>query len=270
MQYEHFDSEVYDGVAHLHLIGPRRPTLGSLCDEYIDLLLRLQEDQAARVILISDGDHAFALRRNIDSIAQARSDGSGLETLVADMDSARRVITLIEEMDKPVVTATRGAIRSAGLGLYLAGDIRIASTTATFTPPDASCGLLPDWGLTAVLPRLIGPGRALDLLWSGRTVGANEAGMIGLVDRVFEDSDYEAELGAYVARLSRLPQPASRLTKLAVQQTPRLDLTAMLSYEYEAQQQCWQSQETSEGLLAYQEGRQPQFHVELSEEEQDG
>lgn len=270
MQYEHFDSEVRDGVAYLRLIGSAQPTLGSFCDECIDLMLRLQEDRAARVILLTDGDHAFSLRRNIDGFARARSDGAGLEAVVADMDSARRVITLIEEMDKPVVTATRGAISSAGLGLFLAGDVRIASTTATFTPSDLSCGMMPDWGLTAILPRLVGPGRALDLLWSGRTVGAREAGLIGLVDRVFADADWETEITAYMERLSRLPQPAFRLIKLAVQQAPRLDLTSMLSYEFEAQQQCWQSHETSEGLLARQEGRQPQFQIPIAEEEQDG
>ncbi len=270
MQYEHFDCEVRDGVAYLHLIGPSQPALGPLCDEYIDLMLRLQEDQAARVILMTDGDHAFELRRNIDGIAQARSGGRGFEAVSAQMDAARRVITLIEELEKPVVTATRGAIRSAGLGLFLASDVRIASSTATFTPPDLSCGLLPDWGLTAVLPQLIGPGRALDLLWSGRTLGAAEAGAIGLVDRIFEDSVWESELGEYMARLSQLPQPAFRLTKLAVQQAPQFDLTAMLSYEYEAQQQCWDSQETSEGLLARQEGRLPLLHAPLAEEEEDG
>lgn len=270
MQYDHFDCDVRDGVAYVHMIGPSQPAVGSLCDEYIDLILRLQEDRAARVILMTDGDHAFELRRNIDGIAQARSGGLGFEAASADGDAARRVVTLVEELEKPVVTATRGAIRSAGLGLFLASDLRIASTTATFTPPELSYGLLPDWGLTAVLPQLVGPGRTLDLLWSGRTLGAAEAGAIGLVDRIFEDSVWEAELGAYMVRLSQLPQPALRLTKLAVQQAPHFDLTSMLSYEYEAQQQCWESQETSEGLLARQEHRPPLLHAPLAEEEEDG
>jgi len=164
-----------------------------------------------------------------------------------------------KEIAKPVIAAARGPVRESGFGFFLAADVRLASSTATFTPPDMRRGLLPDWGLSATLPRLIGPGRTLELIWSHRTLSAREAERVGLVDRVIDDAVWEEELAAFVLNLSSIPQPAVRLTKLAAQQAPQLDLTSMLAYEYEAQQQCWTSRETTEGMAAFLADRNPDF-----------
>jgi 2-(1,2-epoxy-1,2-dihydrophenyl)acetyl-CoA isomerase len=267
MQYDNFDCEVADGCATVRLTGPGAPDLGALCDEFVDLVLRLQEDRAARVILLVDGDHAFDLHRDLDGLADARRSGSGFEQLAAEDAIARRIVTLVAECPKPVVAATRGEIRNVGLGLYLAADIRVAGEGATFTAPDMSGGLVGGWGLALTLPRLLGPGRALDFLWSHRTLGAAEAERIGLVDRLLPEDQWEQELFALTRRLSRIPQPALHLTKLAVQQAPALDLTSMLAMEWESQQQCWDSDETSEGLRALAEGREPRLEAATSPEE---
>ena len=128
-------------------------------------------------------------------------------------------------------------------------------------------GLLPGWGLIHTLPRLIGPGRTLDFLWSGRTVAAAEAWQMGLVDRLIDDEVWEEELDRFTERLRRLPQPAVQLTKLGVQQAANLDLTTMLSVEWESQQQCWASLETAEGLRARPEGRDPMLEAAIEEED---
>jgi len=268
MQYENFDCEVADGCATVRLIGPGAPDLGALCDEFVDLILRLQEDRAARVILLTDGDHAFDLHRDVDGLASARRRGRGFEHLAADDEIARKIVTLVSECPKPVVAATRGEIRSVGLGLFLAADIRVAGESATFTAPDMGSGLVGGWGLHLTVPRLLGPGRALDFLWSHRTLTATEAERIGLVDRLLPEDQWEQELFALTRRLSRIPQPAVQLTKLAVQQAPGVDLTSMLAMEWESQQQCWESDETSEGLSALAEGREPQLEASVSPEEE--
>jgi enoyl-CoA hydratase/carnithine racemase len=265
MQYDNFDCEIADGSATVRLIGPGAPDLGTMCDEFVDLLLRLQEDRAARVILLTDGDHAFDLHRDLEALAGARgqggSHGGGFELLAAGDEIARKMVTLLAECPKPVVAATRGEIRNLGLGLYLAADIRVASETATFTAPDMSCGLVAGWGLHLTLPRLLGPGRTLEFLWSGRTLTAPEALQLGLVDRLLPDDQWEQELFTLTRQLSQIPQPAVHLTKLAVQQAPALDLTSMLALEWESQQQCWESDETSEGLRAWREGRAPSLEA---------
>lgn len=261
MQYQHFDSDIRDGAARVSLLGPGNPLLADLADEFVDLMLRLQEDQAVRVILISDGEHAFDLQPDLGSLSGKIGRTDGFETVAADLEVATRVVTLLQDCVKPVITATRGDIRATGLGLFMAGDVRLAGSTASFTAPDLAAGLMPEWGLTFTLPRLLGPGRALEFLWSGRTLSAGEAQTMGLVDRVIADANWDEAIEALLVRLASLPQPLIRLTKLAAQQAGQFDLTSMLSFEFEAQQQCWDSLETAECLKAWQENRTPVFHA---------
>ena len=269
MQYEHFDCDIRDGIAHIRLIGPDAPSSSAVCDEFLDLLLRLQDDNAARALLVTDGDNAFDLATNVDGFAELRRGDADFGPVAADLDQARKVVTMIQELVKPVVTATRGDVRGAGLGLFLAGDIRFAGRSASFTAPDVAAGLMPDWGLTFTLPRLLGPGRFLEFLWSGRTLDADEAARLGLVDRVIADESWEDDLTGFLERIAQLPQPMVRLTKLAAQQNGQLDLTAMLSYEFESQLQCWDSLETAEGLTAWQEGRRPVFQAPLGDPDEE-
>lgn len=267
MEYQNFDCEIAEGCATVRMIGPGAPNMGELCDEFVDLMLRLEEDRAVRMILFTDGDHSFELHHNLDDLSQARHDDAGFEVLAADEEISRRIVTMIGETTKPVVAATRGDIRYLGLGFFMAADIRLASDKASFTTQDMSGGLLPGWGLLHILPRLVGPGRSLEFLWSGRTVGAQEAYRMGMVDRLIDDEVWEEELDRFTDRMRRLPQPAVQLTKLGVQQAANLDLTSMLSLEWESQQQCWASQETGEGLRAWQEGRDPHLEADTSGED---
>jgi enoyl-CoA hydratase/carnithine racemase len=269
MQYEHFDCDIRDGAARIAMLGPGNPLLSDLADEIVDLMLRLQEDQAVRVVLLSDGEHAFDLQPDLGGLSRAAGQTAGFESVAAGLEVANRVVTLLQESAKPVLTATRGDIRATGLGLFMAGDVRLASSTASFTAPDLTAGLMPEWGLTFTLPRLLGPGRALEFLWSGRTLSAGEAHVAGLVDRVVDDAGWEESLEELLQRLVTLPQPLIRLTKLAAQQSGHFDLTSMLSFEFEAQQQCWDSLETAECLKAWQENRTPVFHAPTTTAEDD-
>jgi enoyl-CoA hydratase/carnithine racemase len=261
MDYRNFDCEIADGCARVRLVGPGCPEMGELCDEFVDLMLRLQEDNAVRVVAVMDGDHAFELHHHLDGLSEAAPAGGGFDTLAADEEISRRLVTLMHESGKPVVAITRGDVRDGGLGFYLAADIRLAAPTATFSVTGLTTGVLPGWGLIHVLPRLLGPGRTLDMMFTGRTVSAEEAHRLGLVDRLLGDGTFEEEVDAFLEQLRRLPQPAVRLVKLGVQQAANLDLTSMLDYEWESQQQCWVSRETAEGLRAWQEGRPPQLDL---------
>ena len=266
MRYDLFDCDIRDGIARLALLGPGNPSLADLCDEFLDIMLRLQEDRAVRAILVSDGEHAFDLQTDFATM-QPNTDGqSGFQTIAAGLEVAQRLLTALQECAKPVVTATRGDIRATGLGFFMAGDVRLASNTASFTAPDLTAGLMPEWGLLFNLPRALGCGRALEFLWSGRTLTASEAYDAGLVDRVVADENWEETVDELMRRLARLPQPQIRLTKLAAQQSGQLDLTSMLSFEFEAQLQCWDSRESAECLCAWQENRRPVFQDPLGGE----
>ncbi len=267
MKYQNFSVEIAEGSARISLAGPGAPDMAHLCDEFTDLILRLEQDGAVRMILLTDGDHAFDFYHNLDNLADSFQKEAGFELLTAEEEIGRRIVTLISECTKPVVAATRGDIRDMGFGFFMAADIRLASAGASFTAPDLMSGLLPGWGLSHTLSRLLGPGRTLELLWNRRTIAAKEAYTLGLVDRLIGEDVWEEELDRLSNRLRSLPQPAVRLTKLGVQQAAQLDTTTMLSFDWEGQQQCWASRETGEGLKARQEGRTPRFDTPLSDEE---
>jgi enoyl-CoA hydratase/carnithine racemase len=268
MNYQNFDVEIAEGGARISLIGSGAPDMGHLCDEMVDLFLRLQEDNAVRALLFIDGDHSFDFHHSLDALSTAPGSNEGFKLLAADEEISRRIVTLIQELHKPVVAATRGGIRHNGLGFYMAADIRLASNQATFTAPELSSGLTPGWGLSHTLPRQMGPGRALEFLWSRRTLGADEAHRIGLVDRVIAEDRWEEELDLLVERLRSLPQPAVHLTKMGAQQADSMDFTSMLSFEWESQQQCWAAVETVEGLTAWQENRTPRLDAPLTQEDE--
>jgi enoyl-CoA hydratase/carnithine racemase len=269
MRYESVSCEIDRSVATISLLRPDFGSLSDLCDELLDLFLRLQDDNAVRAVLMIDSLQPFDMSPDIDSLAQAKCAGQGFEAMIGNVENPRRVVTLLQEFTKPIVAAATGLVRESGFGLFLAADCRLANSTATFCPPDMARGLLPDWGLTHTLPRLIGPSRALELLWSGRTLGAEEAVRIGLVDRMISAAVWEDEIDALLQRLVSLPQPSVRLSKLGSQQSGQFDMTSMLSFEHEAQEQCWDSVETGEGMAAYLDGRAPDFHLRLIRDDED-
>lgn len=267
MEYQNFDVEVADGCARISLIGSGAPQMGHLCDEFIDMMLRLQEDRAVRLLLFVDGDHAFDLHHNFDSLAENSGQEEGFEILSADEEIARRIVTLLGESTKPVVAATRGDIRNMGFGFFMAADIRLASTEATFTAPDIAAGLMPGWGLTHTLPKILGPSRTLEFLWSGRSMDATEARTLGLVDRLVKPQHWDEAIEELIVRLRSLPQPVVQLSKLGVQQAASLDATTMLSFDWESQQQCWLSRETAEALSAVSEGLIARFDSPTTHQE---
>jgi len=266
MNYQNFDCEIAEGCANVCLAGSGAPHLADFHDELVDLMLRLQEDRAVRVIVFTDGDHAFDLHHHLDAAAEAYLDGGNMKVLARTEEISRGIVTLFNESIKPIVAATRGDVRDFGLGFFMAADFKLGSSQAAFTAPDLSTGLMAGWGLTHTLPQLMGQSRALTFLCSDRTVGAEEAYQTGLIDRLIEDAVWEQELDAFAQRLARLPQPAAHLTKLAVQQAAQMDLTTMLSVEWESQQQCWESLETQEGLAAWREERAPNLFVATDQE----
>lgn len=245
MNYEFIDCDIHDSIATITLLNSDSPVSG-LVDELLDLLLRLQEDKAVRVIEFNDREGSFNFNFDAATIAEQRADDEATGEFFADLEEIRRIITLLQESQKPVVAVVSSEVEGGGLGLITACDIRIAAKSATFTAPDLRSGIMSDWGLTGTLPKLVGNGKSMELLLSGRTVSAEEAYTIGLVDRIVETDEVEDFLNHLVS----LPQPAVHLTKMAVQQSGQFDITTMLSLEMESQQQCWDGEETSASMKA--------------------
>jgi enoyl-CoA hydratase len=223
------------------------PTLAELRDR----LTELAEDSGVRVVVLTGaGERAFVAGADIKAmsamdVGQAQAWGElGHETA-----------TLLETMAKPTIAAVNGFALGGGCELALACDIRYASSAAKLGQPEVSIGIIPGWGGTQRLPRVVGIGRAKELIMTGRLVDAEEAFRIGLVNAVFEPGELRGkalELARELAGKSPLVLAAA---KQAMNRTHHGDLGA----EAEAFAGLFGSHDQREGMAAFVEKRPPQF-----------
>ena len=161
-----------------------------------------------------------------------------------------------------MIAAVNGPAAGAGASLALACDFRIASERASIGITFNRIGLHPDWGATWTLPRLVGPGRAAELVMSGRMVDAREAERIGLFERVFAEDWFEDEVRKIAKELAAKPPLALALAKQTLAASPSSDLDSMLAAESERQMRCFRSADAKEGIAAFNEKRKPVFRGE--------
>jgi len=199
-RYEYLHIDTRDGIALLTI--DRQDKLNALNGALIDELERafheVAEDDGVRgLILTGAGERAFVAGADIAELAEMDSL-SGVET----SRLGQRVFRFLEEMPKPVIAAVNGFALGGGLELALAADIRIASENARFALPEVKLGIIPGYGGTVRLPRLVGRGRALELILTGEMIDAEEAYRIGLVNRVVPQAELtksaEELLGAII------------------------------------------------------------------------
>ncbi|MGH7759416.1 MAG: enoyl-CoA hydratase/isomerase family protein [Candidatus Dormibacteria bacterium] len=188
----------------------------------------------------------------------------GDEELPADIAGLIRerylpIVTGLQRLPIPVLAAVNGLAVGAGFSLALACDLRVASSSAWFSCGFERIGLVPDSGATYFLPRLLGLSRALELVWLGGRISADEALRLGLVARVYPDSSFESD---YLALAAELAQGATR----ALGQSKRLllqgwgsTLDEQLELEATLQQASSETEDFREGLRAFKERRPPRF-----------
>jgi 2-(1,2-epoxy-1,2-dihydrophenyl)acetyl-CoA isomerase len=162
-------------------------------------------------------------------------------------------------MAKPVIAAVNGVAAGAGMSVALACDVRIASDEASFIEVFGRVGLIPDTGSTWLLPRLVGPAKALELMWTTDPVDAPTALALGIVNRVVPADDLEKESRALALRLAAAAPQALALTKRAVQRALETGLAEALDYEASLQGIAGRSADYVEGVRAFVEKRPARF-----------
>jgi enoyl-CoA hydratase len=215
----------------------------------------LAKDRSVRVAIITgSGDKAFVAGADITemqamSAAQAR-------------DFARfgqRVFTAIERLPQPVIAAVNGFALGGGCELAMACDIRIAADNARFGQPETGLGIVPGFGGTQRLPRLVGKGRAKELLFTADVIDAAEALRIGLVDKVVPvGGAMEAAIGMAKRIATRSPV-AIGYCKSAISAGLDADLDAAIAYEAEVFGLCFAGADQKEGMNAFVDKRTPVF-----------
>ena len=251
---------VEDGAAWITLNRPGRLNAfaGTMRDALHDAIDRADSADDVRVIVITGAGRAFCAGADLEvtSALAARGDDAAFEGLV---EAGVRVIRRLAAVEKPVIAAVNGAAAGAGASLALACDFRLASSRATFGVAFNRIGLHPDWGATYYLPRLVGRGRAAELVLSGRMLDAEEAHRIGVFERVVPSEAFEEEARKVAAELAARPPIPLRLAKRTLAASLDATLDEALSAEREAQMACFRSADAKEGITAFTEKRTPVF-----------
>lgn len=247
-------------VAHITLNRPEAMNAldEPLADAVVELVEGLRHRADVRAVVLSGAGRSFCSGgdlRMLDSFRQL-----SLEEGAARMLSFYKRYLKLRELEVPVIAAIHGSAIGAGACLSLLCDVRIATLDAKLAFNFVKLGLHPGLGATEFLPRVVGEGRAIELLISGRTVSGEEAASLGLVHTAVSTEGFEAEVRRQAQALAELGPLAVRLLKERLRnRTDGARLEAALQFEALAQARCYQTTDFQEGIRAAREKRRPQF-----------
>ena len=257
MEFNNLLIEKSDGIATVTVSRPK--ALNALNEETLKELLccfqGLEHDAEVRVVILTGaGEKAFVAGADI---AFMKDLGA-----VAARDFAllgQKVMNTIEQLAKPVIAAVNGFALGGGCELALACDIRLASDNARFGQPEVNLGVIPGFAGTQRLPRLVGKGRAKEILFTGDMVAAEEAFRIGLVNRVTAPEELLPTARNLAQKIAGKGQVAIALCKDAVNNGLEMEIDKACRYEADQFAICFATADQKEGMASFLEKRPAQF-----------
>jgi len=192
-------------------------------------------DEVRVAILAGAGDRAFSAGLDVKAAAAGdlQNVGSAGRGWIGHITRMKGIFNLLEELPVPVIAAINGYCLGAGLELALTCDIRLAAENARFGLPEVKLGIVPDMGSTQRLPRVVGPGKARELIYTSRVIDADEALRIGLVEHVYPHERLRGEALALAREIAGHAPSAVQGAKRAISGTTSLPLDAGLRWETE-------------------------------------
>ncbi len=219
--------ETDDAVATIRLARPPMNALNAqVQDEIAAAAEQVTAAESVRGVVIYGGEKVFAAGADIKEMAEA-----SYARMAADSRRLQAAFTAVAKIPKPVVAAITGYALGGGLELALCADFRVMGETARVGQPEILLGIIPGAGGTQRLPRLVGPARAKDIVFTGRFVGAEEALGMGLADQVVPDAEVYSAARGIAARFATGPALALRAAKQAIDDGLDVDLATGLEIE---------------------------------------
>lgn len=231
----------------------------SMYQELHSLVGELERDETIRVVLLTGSGRAFCAG---DDLKELEAQGSWAQ----DRDDIRTVLDLVQDITRRIargrniyIAAVNGVAAGFGAELALSCDVRLGSENASFLFPEVRRGLFVTNGVTHLLPRIAGLGRAMELLLSGAPIEAEDAARIGLVGRVVPGEDLLRETMSLGRRIAQNAPQSVRLTKRALRLGVEGDLEGALRQEIDFALECFEGGAHVEGARAFVEKRDPEF-----------
>lgn len=249
--------DVTDGIATVTMSRPEAlnafnsEQLGLVIDAFRDV----RDDARVRCVIVTGaGDRAFAAGADIKEMA-SKNESEAL----AFARLGHALTGAVEAMPKPTIAAVNGFALGGGSELALGCDIRIASEHAVFAQPEVSLGIPPGWGATQRLTRLVGPGLAAELIFTGRRVKADEALRIGLVNAVYPAAELMSEARKIATQIAKQSPRAVSAAKALMQLAYNGQIAAGLDTEARVFAGLFGSDDQREGMAAFVEKRSANF-----------
>ena len=218
------------------------------------VLDRIESDPVVKGVIITGTGKAFVAGADISQMA-----GYTAEQGRAYMRQGQSTFARFEQIEKPFLAAVNGYALGGGCELCMACDFRFASEKAVFGQPEINLGVIPGFGGSQRLPRLVNPGLARELLYSGRQIKAEEALRIGLVNRVCSEDALLTEATEMMELIVSKPASALGYCKVAVNRGMDTDLYKAIELELELISLCFSTEDQKEGMRAFLEKRAAKF-----------
>jgi enoyl-CoA hydratase len=257
MEKQFVNCVIEEGIALVTIDNPaslnalNAPTLTQL-DQVFDRLAGNPEVKG--VIITGGGEKSFVAGADINEFLQVTGD-----TAPGFMARGQRIFDKIEAFDRPVIAAVNGFALGGGNELAMCCDIRIAAENALFGQPEVNLGIIPGYGGTQRLPRLVGPGKAKEVIFADERVNAQEALRIGLVQRVVPKGQAVEEAKKLMKKIMGKGPVAIRMAKKAINEGLGMSLRAGLDLEGQCEGVCFGSEDKNEGAKAFLEKRPAKF-----------
>lgn len=256
MNYETIIIEIEDGIAIVTLNRPEvlNALNSQVFNELANAASTLENDDSVRAVIVTGGEKVFAAGADVKQLASLSA-----VDVATGIRPSRKAFHLLETMKKPVIAAIAGYALGGGCELTLTMDVRIAADTAQFGFPEIKLGILPGGGGTQRLPRLIGAGKAKELIFSGDIINAEEALRIGLVNKVVPVTELMSEAKKMAKKFASRGPIALQLAKSCINEGLQMDLEMGLNYEHKCFSLLFATEDQKEGMTAFIEKRKPHF-----------